>query len=184
MEAVQVKPYNPDWSDLFEQEITRIGAVLKKELVIGQHIGSTAIPDLWARPVIDILVEVRAIETVDRLEAELQALGYKNLGEHGVPGRRFLIRNEDDRRAVNLYIFPVGHPEIQRLLDFRDYLLTHAQEARFYSLLKQELAERYAEDLLNYMNAKEDFIHAVLRRAEAWRTNTTDPPAAEESEES
>jgi len=170
MPTVVVAPYDPAWTTQFEEEAQRLTGILGKQVIITHHVGSTAVPDLAARPIIDILVEVRQIERMDEYEAILQALGYTSVGEHGIPGRRFFIKNEAEKgRTHNLFIFPVGHPGIRYLLDLRDYLTTHQREAEFYGLLKTELAQRYPDDLRSYMQEKDPFIQEILRRAVTWR---------------
>jgi GrpB-like predicted nucleotidyltransferase (UPF0157 family) len=137
------------------------------------HIGSTAIPGIAAKPVIDMLGIVPAVEALDAGAHRLAVLGYEALGEFGIPGRRYFRKNGPDGvRTHQLHAFAVGSPDIQRHLDFRDYLRAFATEAAAYAALKQSLAERCGSDMDAYSDGKTEFIQAVERRAAAWRERT------------
>ena len=170
MTSVAVETYDPEWTKQFEEEAQTLAEALGGQAVIIHHVGSTAVPGMTARPVIDILVDVRDIEQVDAFNQKLEDLGYTAVGEHGVPGRRFFIKNDAVQgRTHNVYIFPLGHPEIYRMLILRDYLITHSREAEYYGFYKAELIRRFPEDLRSYMQEKAPFIEDTLRRAEIWQ---------------
>ena len=130
------------------------------------HIGSTAIPGIVAKPVIDVL----AVEALDALAHRLGVLGYEALGEFGITGRRYFRKNAPDGiRPHQLHALAVSSPEIQRHLDFRDYLRAFPTEAAGYAGLRQRLADRCGSDMRAYSDGKTEFIRAVERRAAAWR---------------
>jgi GrpB-like predicted nucleotidyltransferase (UPF0157 family) len=162
---IEVVPYNPDWPSLFKMEADRLGAILGQEAVAIHHIGSTAIPNIRAKPIIDILVEVQDIEKVDDFNTEMIRQGYRPQGEFGIPGRRFFIKGPDDARTHHIHVFQTGHPEVQRHLDFRDYMVTHPEEAQAYSRLKETLAQRFPEDIEGYVAGKDGFIKDIDRKA-------------------
>jgi GrpB-like predicted nucleotidyltransferase (UPF0157 family) len=96
--------------------------------------------------------------------------GYEVRGEYGVPGRKFFTKDNGDVRTYNVLTFQVGHPDIERLLNLRDYLIAHTEEAQAYSQLKEELAHRFPEDMQGYVDGKGPFIQEIYRKAKLWRT--------------
>lgn len=166
---VEVVPHNPDWPRQFQQEAGRLAAVLENEIITVHHFGSTAIPDIPAKPVIDILVEVCDIERIDGFNGSLAKMGYEAMGEFGINGRRFFRRHQDGRRTHHVHIYQVDNPEIARHLNFCDYMRAHPDEAAAYGRLKEQLARRFPEDMESYVAGKTDFVCAVERKAKAWR---------------
>ncbi|HJU67753.1 MAG TPA: GrpB family protein [Gemmatimonadaceae bacterium] len=168
--AIVLAPHSAGWAGAFEREASTIVKALAPVPIELHHIGSTAIPDIAAKPVIDILGIVPAIGVIDAEAHRLTAVGYEALGEFGIPGRRYFRKNAPDGvRTHQLHVFALGSPEIQRHLDFRDYLRAFPSEAAAYSALKQELAERCGSDMRAYTEGKTDFIRGVERRAASWR---------------
>lgn len=166
---VVVVPHNPDWQRQFEQASEVLRGVITDNLVAIHHIGSTAIPGIYAKPIIDILAEVSDIEQIDTQTSTLVLLGYEAMGEYGIPGRRYFRKhNEVGERIHHLHIFPTGSAEIARHLVFRDYLIAHPEDAQAYSRLKQRLVVAYPQDIEAYMDGKDGFIQAVEQQALAW----------------
>ncbi|MHB1505493.1 MAG: GrpB family protein [Sulfobacillus sp.] len=165
MRAVVV-PADPTWPERFQQEAVRIAKVLP-DLVFIHHIGSTAVPDLAAKPVIDIMPVVRDIEAIQAAQPQLAAMGYEALGEFGLVGRRY-FRKGGDLRSHHLHVYAVGHPDIERHLAFRDYLRADAAERDRYGSLKQRLAVEVAGDIERYMDGKDAYIKATERLALDW----------------
>ena len=137
---IELVPYTSEWESRFKEEAEILSQALGKILVTLHHIGSTAIPGIVAKPIIDILPVVKDIQEVDRLTDVLQALGYEGKGEFGMPGRRFFVKTVTGKRHANVHIFEKGHPDILRHLLFRDYLKSHAEDAFSYSELKKSLS--------------------------------------------
>jgi GrpB-like predicted nucleotidyltransferase (UPF0157 family)/GNAT superfamily N-acetyltransferase len=168
MRKVEVVGYNPDWPVQFEGEAARLRSVFDAELVALHPIGSTAVPGLAAKPVIDILVEVRDIQRVDGLNPAMEALGYTARGEMDIPGRRFFSRQMGEERTHHVHVFQSGSAHIERHLAFRDFLRTHPAAARRYGELKLALAERFPADIVGYMEGKDAFVKQTERLALAW----------------
>ena len=168
MREVVVVPPDRGWRDAFEAEAARLRSILGENLVEIHHIGSTAIPSIAAKPIIDILPVVRHIERVD----DLAAAGYKSWGEFGIPGRRYFTRDENGKRTHNVHVYAAGNPEITRHLGFRDYMNAHPEEARAYGRLKEKLAREFPTDFEAYMDGKHAFVQERERRALAWKGGT------------
>jgi GrpB-like predicted nucleotidyltransferase (UPF0157 family) len=166
---VKVVPHDPNCLKLFRAEANRIAAVLGQQVIAIHHIGSTAIPNISAKPIIDVLVEVHDIEKIDNFNKEMIKRGYQPKGEFGIPGRRFFIKGDDANRTHHIHTFQTGNPRIERHLNFRDYMIAHPEEAQTYGRLKEELARRFPEDIEGYMAGKDRFIREIERKAQAWR---------------
>lgn len=170
-EVVVVAP-NRGWREAFEAEAARLRSILGENVLEVHHIGSTAIPGIAAKPIIDVLPVVRHIERVDETTAAMTASGYKAWGEFGIAGRRYFTRDENGKRAHNVHVYAAGNPEITRHLAFRDYMNAHPEEARAYGRLKEKLAQEFPTDFEAYMDGKHTFVQERERRALAWKGGT------------
>jgi GrpB-like predicted nucleotidyltransferase (UPF0157 family) len=166
---IRVVPYDPDWPRSFYAEADALRAILGQEIIAIHHIGSTAIPNLSAKPIIDILVEVHHIEKMDEFDAAMRRSGYLPKGEAGIPGRRFYIKGDEIHRTHHIHIFQAGRPDIERHLGFRDYMIAHPEDAKAYGWLKEELAQRFPTDIEGYMAGKDALIKETDRKARAWK---------------
>lgn len=174
MGKVEVVPHDPRWRDAFAAEAKQVAAALGENVVAVRHIGSTAIPGIYAKPVIDLLVEVRDITEVDGRSRAMESLGYEVLGEYGIPGRRYFRKdNREGIRTHNIHAFEAGSAEAERHLAFRDYMIAHPAEAQRYGELKRKLAEEHPQNPDGYMDGKDGFIKETDRRAARWRASRT-----------
>ncbi len=172
MRRVEVVPHDPRWREAFEAEAKHVAAALGENVVAVHHIGSTAVPGIYAKPVIDLLVEVRDVTEVDARSPAMESLGYEVMGEYGIPGRRYF--RKDDREGVRthqVHAFEAGSAEVERHLAFRDYMITHPGDAQRYSELKRKLAEEHPQSMDAYMDGKDGFIKEMDRRAARWRAS-------------
>lgn len=172
MKKVEVVAYRPQWRDTFEAEAKHVGAALRENVVAIHHIGSTAIPNIYAKPIVDLLVEVRDITEVDGQSSAMELIGYEVMGEFGIPGRRYFRKNNREGiRTHQIHTFETGSAEVERHLAFRDYMIAHPGDAQRYSELKRRLAEEYPESIDGYMDGKDGFIKEMDRRASHWRAS-------------
>ena len=174
MRTIVVVPYDPIWPEMFRQEAARIATVFGPDLVAIHHIGSTSIPGMSAKPIIDIMPVVRCIDRVDALNPAMAQLGYEAFGEHGIPGRRYFRKGGDEDCTHHVHIFEPGSPEVAKHLDFRDYLVAHPGDAQAYAGLKQDLARQFPHDVYAYMDGKDGLIREIMQRARAWRSERAD----------
>ncbi len=157
------------WPADFAHEAGLVAAALGPTLLALHHIGSTAIPGICAKPIIDLLGEVGSLEAVDARCGEMERLGYEVMGEFGLPGRRFFRKsNAEGRRTHHLHAFLAGSSEVVRHLAFRDYVRCHADVAREYDALKRRLESSCGGDREAYIVGKDAFVKDVERRALAW----------------
>lgn len=170
--SVRVVPYDPGWVNAAQSDLYLIKDALGQIVVSADHIGSTAIPDIYAKPILDLLLEVGSLAALDGRSGDMQALGYKSMGEYGIPGRRFFSKsNRHGVRTHHVHSFENGHESILQHLVFRDYMITHPEEAEAYGQLKLSLAADHPDDIEAYMDGKDLFIKERITRAMAWRNN-------------
>ncbi len=164
---IEVIPSQKIWLKQFEQEKSLLEKIFTKQIIAIHHIGSTAIKNIKAKPVIDILLVVKKIQIIDNYNQVMTKNGYECLGENGLLGRRFFSKGGDNR-SHHLHVFQDGNPEILRHLLFRDFMNSHVEAAEAYSQLKIELANKFPEDAESYSAGKDEFIKNIDRQAEAW----------------
>lgn len=171
---ITVLKYDPKWKQDYQDEQKKIEDILKENALVIYHIGSTSVPGLAAKPIIDIMVAVRSLEKVDAAADAFSALGYEFLGEFGIAGRRYL-RKGGDERTHQIHIFQADDwNNIGRHLAFRQYLSTHEREREEYAKLKRELAQQFPYDIEGYCDGKEAFVRAVEAQALSCYDDTWD----------
>lgn len=169
---VRVASYDPKWSAMYEREKNIMIQILGEEAVSIYHIGSTAVPGLAAKPIIDIMPVVKDIEKVDQLQSQFEAIGYEYMGEFGMPGRRYL-RKGGDERTHQIHIFEAcNQKDVLRHLAVRDYLRLHSKAQKRYGKLKKELAEQFPESIESYCDGKDSFVKELEATALAWYGRT------------
>jgi GrpB-like predicted nucleotidyltransferase (UPF0157 family) len=173
LDEILITEYDPRWPGLFTQEATCVRSVLPADLVTRiEHFGSTAVPGLAAKPVIDLLVGVRSLTEAKRYAIDsLVALGYAYWDTDPDPNHMFFVKGlpPNGPRSHHIHMVEPDSPYWQRLL-FRDYLRRDPDEAERYHILKRELAARFAEDREAYTEAKGDYIRRVTEIAQEQAT--------------
>lgn len=164
LRTVTVVDYDPTWPEVFERLRATIAPVVGDLAVAIEHVGSTAVPGLAAKPVIDLDVVVRAPSDVPMVVARLATLGYDHLGDLGVAGRE-AFRPPDGSPPHHLYVCRSGGPALENHLALRDRLRRQPELAAAYGALKKRLAQRFPHDIDGYVVAKTDFVVAALREA-------------------
>jgi GrpB-like predicted nucleotidyltransferase (UPF0157 family) len=168
IDAVIIVDYNPQWPSMYEQEKTRIQSVIGEYLIDIQHVGSTSIPGLSAKPIIDIMAVIRNISFVEQCVKPLEALDYAYKGEGGIPGRHFFRKPTDiprTGRTFHMHMVEKGHEQWAMYQLFREYLRLHPESVQQYDTLKRELAAKHGADREAYTDAKAPFIRSILRAA-------------------
>jgi GrpB-like predicted nucleotidyltransferase (UPF0157 family) len=169
---VELHPHSPEWATLGAREIGRLAAALGGErLAAVHHIGSTAIPGIRAKPIIDLLGEVTSLAALDEAADLVRGLGYDWWGEFGIPGRRFCTLDDaaTGRRLVHLHCYATGAPDLELHLAFRDHLRARPELAKAYEAEKLRCLALWPGDRRAYTAAKAPWIDAVLREAIAFR---------------
>ncbi|WP_245127463.1 GrpB family protein [Hymenobacter volaticus] len=167
--AIELVPYNANWGLAFTHEATVWRQVLGDNLVAIHHIGSTAIPAILAKPVVDILGVVSDLAAVDEATPRLEVLGYIAKGENGIPRRRYFQKKDvTGAHSHHVHLFAVGADPIEHHLAFRDYLRAHPAAAARYSQVKVLALANQPLTRQAYQDAKGPFITALQAEAVAW----------------
>lgn len=164
MREMTVVDYDPGWPAAYGAEVARLRAALGDVIARAHHIGSTAVPGLAAKPVIDVLLEVRDLGSLDARDEAMRKIGYEPRGEYGIPGRRYYPKG-GDRRTHHVHAFAAGDPHIAEHLAFRDYLRECPDVAAAYARVKREAAAEHRYDPDGYVRHKEDFVTKTLNDA-------------------
>jgi GrpB-like predicted nucleotidyltransferase (UPF0157 family) len=165
MDRIVIADYDPHWPGYFESLRSRISAALGSMAAAIEHVGSTAVPGLAAKPIIDLDVLLGSADDLPTAIQRLASLGYEHQGDLGIPGREAFRCASGV--AHHLYVCHPGSDEYRRHIAFRDFLRLHPDEARAYALFKRRLALDFADDRDAYTRGKTDFIEGILRRAHA-----------------
>src|SRR5260370_8243621 len=161
MSSIIIADYNPVWPVLFEEEKARILAVAGSYIQDIQHVGSTSVPGLGAKPIIDIMIGLRDLSHVEQFVQPLRQLGYGYLGEHGIPERHFFRKPDNGSwiaRTHQINMIVMGSDFWRRHLLFPDYLRLPPEDARRYYFSKKELAQHFVATQ-NYTQPKPPLIH-------------------------
>ena len=174
MRTITVEDYNPQWA----RDFLALKKVYEKQLsgidcqII--HVGSTSVPGLAAKPIIDVDIVVRSPEDAEKCIKRLQELGYIHAGQRGIVGRESFERSDEyvpysnekkSWRAHHLYVCMEGIDALTNHLKLKDYLIKHPEAVKAYSDLKKELAKKYPHDIDAYIAEKTDFIVGILKKA-------------------
>ena len=166
MRTVIVVPYDDKWPEMFEAESLLIKTLLGGVAKDIHHIGSTSVPGLSAKPIIDILLEVSDIHELDRYNCAMAHAGYVIRGENGISGRRYFIKG-GDQRSHQVHAFASGDIQVLRHLVFRNYLRENTHIAEMYAEQKHSAARLSRNDAHRYSAHKANFIAHHLRLAQA-----------------
>ena len=163
-EEVALVPWDPLWPALFETERERLMRLFLSQLLDVQHFGSTAIPGMPAKPIIDILAGVESMAVAESLVEPLLRSSYTTSAEFNatLADRRWFMRWADGRRTHHLHLVILGGIEWRRRLCFRDVLRSDSELAHRYALLKQELTVQHSADREAYTNAKTAFVLSIV----------------------
>lgn len=164
--VIEVLEYDPRWTMEFESEKNGLQSVIGDTALKIEHIGSTSVPGLAAKPVIDILIEVSSLELLDLKCQALEVIGYKARGEYGIPGRRYFQKG-GDKRTHHVHVFLRGDQHLTRHRAFKDYLKAYPAIAQEYALIKRESATNCQHDSALYQSLKNGFIQQHERVAMA-----------------
>jgi len=169
---VRIVNYDHQWIVLFTNEKRLIQDVIGHIIVKIEHIGSTAVPKLGAKPIIDIIIAVNNLSDAKKCIGPLKSIGYEYVPEHenSMPERRYFHKGKPPKEQhYHLHMVELASDFWKRHLLFRDYLRTHPEVAQEYFELKMRLATKYSSDREEYTEAKTSFIESVVSKAKAER---------------
>jgi len=166
-EGIVIVPYDAQWPFLFAEVGQAIRRTLGSAALRIDHIGSTSIPGLDAKPIIDVQISVAAFDPTEAYRSPLMELGFVHRAENPDLSKRY-FREKPGERRTHIHVCRAGSWREQFALLFRDYLRTHDEDAAHYAAVKRGLAAHYGEDRLGYTNAKAPCIWGIMQKADRW----------------
>ena len=160
--AVELTPYTPAWATMFQSERARLQHALGADALDIQHIGSTAVPGLAAKPILDLGIAVATYAVVPTCVSRLTEIGYTYRGYRGPDQGHFFDQGPDQKLTHYLHMLMISDPGWSNYLKFRNYLIAHPASRNAYMQLKQDLASQYADDRAAYTAAKARFVQRIL----------------------
>lgn len=169
--AFHLETHNPDWSKQFQQKAELLRPIFGNNLVRIDHIGSTSIPGISAKPQIDIMVEVNSLAFVKDVYGQMKAAGFTPQGDYGglIPGEEYFTEDASTgERISSVHVRQSGDPRLANQLNFRDYLRAHPEEMRRYEAAKQALFGEYKDDYPAYNAGKHLLIEEIEAKSNDW----------------
>lgn len=166
-EPIIIAPYDPEWPEMFAELGAALRGALGDTVLRIDHIGSTSIPGMDAKPIIDVQISVAALDPVEPFRIPLESLGFVWRANNPELTKRY-FREKPGNRRTHIHVRKAGSFSQQFPLLFRDYMRAHPEEIRPYAEMKHRLAEQYGEDREGYTIAKGPFVWAVVRKADQW----------------
>lgn len=169
--TVVLADHDTRWTACFDVISGSMAAGLEPFEIEIHHVGSTAVPNIKAKPILDVLCIADVIEAFDALRHRMEEMDFVWKGEYGIPGRRYCVRYNREQTVsyVHLHAFRRGHPAVEEHLLFRDYLRARPEKAQQYESLKRTLAEKFASDRKNYTDGKDTLIKTLIQEARTWK---------------
>tara|TARA_B100002051_G_scaffold269412_1_gene300733 strand:+ start:1856 stop:2389 length:534 start_codon:yes stop_codon:yes gene_type:complete len=159
---LELVPHDGNWSELAASELERIRLACPERIIECEHIGSTSIEHLMARPVLDLLIGVQEMMHSGETIQPLKAIGYRCHGEQGVPGRRLFTLARENRCLVHVHLYRVGSPLWEAAIGFRDHLRNDVDCAKAFDQLRRDCIQSDPGDLDAYEKAKRAFEAQVV----------------------
>lgn len=159
-----IEEYDPTWANIYNSEKEKLARIFGELAIDIQHVGSTAVVGLAGKPTIDILIVVANIENVDALNKDIASIGYLAMGAYISEDSRLFAIERDNRRIVNVHVFPINHPHIEEMIFLRDYLMSHPKIRDEYSELKRHLFATYPDNYGKYRMLKDEYFKALMKR--------------------
>ena len=166
-----IVPYDPEWPLLFSQLGSRLREALGPTALRIDHIGSTSIMDLAAKPILDVQISVAEFDPLDLYRLPLEKLGYVFRAANPELTKRY-FREQPGEQRTHIHVRRAGSWAEQFALLFRDYMRGHDEDVQAYAKLKYDLAEKYQTDRHRYTDAKEPWIWEIMKKADRWSQET------------
>ncbi|MGE7718389.1 GrpB family protein [Priestia megaterium] len=161
---VKLEPYNNKWSKLFDEEKGLLSSRLKELIIAIEHVGSTSIEGLFAKPIIDIAIGVSSLDVIIELKEKVKALGYVEVPV-SIDGKHVFARYKEKKITHFLHVMIYNQNLWIDQISFRDYLRSDLDAKIEYIKLKEKLANKYPNDVVSYTNEKKEFVNSILKRA-------------------
>lgn len=167
MKRIDGVPYKSSWEKDFQNESIKLQNLLPEKVEI-YHIGSTSIPNMFAAPIIDLMIAVQSLKEFDGYSEVLCTIGYEPMGETCEEERRIFVKCDGDCR-YHIHVFEQGSAEIVRRITFREFMIANTEKALEYSKLKKELANQFSNDPANYKRGNSELLDNIDKQAMDWK---------------
>ncbi len=164
MRTIVVEPYRAEWKDAFREIEAFLKQGLGQSFVAIEHVGSTAVEGLAAKPIIDIDIVIEHYGVFQTVKTKLEALGYYHNGDQGIKTREAFKYKKTPFMTHHLYVCPKDSMELKKHLAFKAYLVNHADAKEAYAAIKYQAAAKYKHDIDGYLNMKGVFIQSIYKR--------------------
>lgn len=158
----KIVPYQKEWKEFFDSEKKLIKNIIGKQALDIQHVGSTAVPGLSAKPIIDIAVGIENLSEVEEFTVKFEQEGYVYFGEHDIPGQLLFVKGPESSRTHYIHMVKINSWKWNEYIQFRDHLTANADLRQEYADLKEQLVRKYPADRKAYIKAKAEFIKKAL----------------------
>ena len=167
----EVEPYNPAWVGRFEDIKKLLQSVFGERALSIEHVGSTSVPGMTAKPVIDVLVVVTQMSAFSVEKEAMVKAGYEWDADYIAPATLIFYKLEKggDRKIENIHVCPAGSASVSQFLDIRDFLRAHSEWAKKYALIKEALVLKFHNDYISYREGKQNFLRQLLLLAKEWK---------------
>lgn len=165
MRTIIVEPYNPQWSEEFEKIKKELLSVIGNNIISIEHVGSTSVAGLWAKPIIDIDVIIDD-GMLPIIIDKLSSIGYEHKGDLGIKGREAFGYDDNEKSHLmkhHLYVCHKDNPELKQHLALRDFLRSNPEYREKYSIIKLEMSMKYPHDIDNYIKGKEPVVMEIYK---------------------
>jgi len=169
--AIRIVDHDPQWPLLAQEELRRVADALGDSAVRLEHVGSTSVPGLGAKPIIDMQVSVADIERIEDYVGPLEALGYLFAPDPAFPDYHYFAKPHARPRSHHLHVCQTGSQQELRHVAVRDFLRAHPDEAASYEELKRTLVREHPEDRLAYVAGKDGYMIELEARAVHWASS-------------
>lgn len=160
----KLEPYSTKWPEIFRTEKQALEAIFKTAATSIEHIGSTTIPNICSKPIIDVLITVNNMNDIEEYIPKLEQLGYIDGEDFGIPECRFLCKGTSTHCKIHILIYQKNNPKVEYYRNFKNYMLNHPAEAKHYEQLKLQLAEQFSHNRAAYTQGKQTYIQSILKR--------------------
>ncbi|MHA1222566.1 MAG: GrpB family protein [Candidatus Heimdallarchaeaceae archaeon] len=164
-EIVILKKHKKVWEELYQKEKELISQQIGKYVKEIQHIGSTSIPEIVAKPILDLAIALDSLANMEKVIEKLEEIGYEYKGKQGDQERYMFVKQEKNCTTHHLHVMEKDSLEWKKHVVFRDYLISHPSEAKKYEKLKIKLGKKYRKEREKYTEGKEKFIKKTLEKA-------------------
>lgn len=171
---VEVVPYDTRWPELFRNEADLIQKALGTYLKEIYHIGSTSIPGMPAKPAIDMMLVLDNVDDIHAISEKLTKLNYEPIRRQIIPHVSFFTKRQDQTIRFHLHLHERGSPQINRHINFKDYVIQHPNVAHNYAKLKIQLATQFRDDIYSYVSGKDKLVQEIDVQAKLWRDRKRD----------